>query len=195
MTGVLHKVRQRLEGKSPIESFRLILNGIIRSVNAKIYLRSFAKVGRLVSVNEKPKIINKGHVELGDEVRIWSNINRAKIFVDKGAKLLVGNNSRINGAHLSVSTQMIIGNNVRIAPYSIIIDNDYHDVNDVSREGKKSPITIGDNVWIAMSSIVLRGVTIGEGSVVATGSVVTKDVPPYSIVAGVPAKVIKTLKG
>lgn len=54
-----------------------------------------------------------------------------------------------------------------------------------------APIVIGDHVWIGMNVIVLKGVTIGEGAVVAAGSVVTKDVPPYSLVAGVPANVIK----
>lgn len=55
-----------------------------------------------------------------------------------------------------------------------------------------APIVIGDHVWIGMNVIVLKGVTIGEGAVVSAGSVVTKDVPPHSLVAGVPAKVVKT---
>ena len=55
-----------------------------------------------------------------------------------------------------------------------------------------APIVIGDHVWIGMNVIVLKGVTIGEGSIVAAGSVVNKDVPPHCLVAGVPAKVVKT---
>lgn len=51
--------------------------------------------------------------------------------------------------------------------------------------------TIKDNAWIGMSAIILKGVTVGEGAIVAAGSVVTKDVPPHTIVAGVPARVIK----
>ena len=54
-----------------------------------------------------------------------------------------------------------------------------------------APIIIKDNVWIGMSAIILKGVTVGEGAIVAAGSVVTKDVPPHTIVAGVPARVIK----
>jgi acetyltransferase-like isoleucine patch superfamily enzyme len=107
----------------------------------------------------------------------------------------VGHNTRINGAHISASTSISIGANVRIAPYAIIIDDDYHDVKDhFGTEGKKSPIVIEDNVWIAMDAKILKGVRVGKGSVVATSAVVTKDVPPYCVVAGVPAKVIKKLE-
>ncbi|MBN2669356.1 MAG: acyltransferase [Bacteroidales bacterium] len=158
------------------------------------YLRNVNKKGSLISVNKKPQIVNKGYLELGNEVRIWSNINKAKIFVDRGAKLIVGNNSRLNGSHISVSHKVIIGNNVRIAPYNIIIDNDFHKVDDhFSDEGTKKPIVIEDDAWITMNCMIMKGVTIGKGAVVASGSVVTKDVPPYCVVAGVPAKVIKQI--
>lgn len=56
----------------------------------------------------------------------------------------------------------------------------------------KGPVMIGDNVWIGDKASILSGVTIGKGAIVACNAVVTKDVPPYSVVAGVPAKVIKT---
>lgn len=58
---------------------------------------------------------------------------------------------------------------------------------------ENKPITIGNNVWIGTRVVILDGVNIGDNSIIATGAIVTKDVPPYSIVGGVPAKVIKTL--
>lgn len=58
---------------------------------------------------------------------------------------------------------------------------------------ENKPITIGNNVWVGTRVIILDGVTIGDNSIVASGAIVTKDVPPYSIVGGIPAKVIKTL--
>lgn len=192
---LLQKLKEKTGGKSPLQVLSFLFDRGIRLVLAKIYLRNCSKVGSLVSVNKKPLIVNRGYLELGDEVRVWSNINLSKIFVEEGAKLIVGRNSRINGAHISASTEVRIGENVRIAPYVIIIDDDYHDVQDhFGAQGKKSPITIEDNVWIAMSAKILKGVTVGKGSVIATSAVVTKDVPPFSIVAGVPAKVIKQIQ-
>lgn len=86
-------------------------------------------------------------------------------------------------------TGLTIGNSVTIA-YEAIIWTLHHDFNDVHFCTKGAPVSIGDFAWICSRSIVLPGVTIGEGAVVASGAVVTKDVSPYSIVAGVPAKVI-----
>ena len=70
---------------------------------------------------------------------------------------------------------------------------DQHDYNDPDfklKNGKRGPIRIGDRAWIGPNVIILHSVTIGEGAVVAAGAVVTKDVPPYTLVGGVPAKVI-----
>src|SRR5690606_1472373 len=108
-------------------------------------------------------------------------------------KLIVGKNSRLNGVHIDARHLVSIGENVRIAPYTIILDSDFHDVKDHFSDGPAYPVYIEDNVWIATRATILKGVRIGEGSVVAAGAVVTKDIPPYSIAAGIPAKVIKRI--
>lgn len=167
--------------------------GLLKMAAARFYLNN-TQLGRLVSVKGRPLFRNAGQVILGDNVRIWSNIQRARIFVSRGAVLRVGNNSRINGAHISVSIGVDIGRNVRIGPNVVIMDNDFHDITSHSSAGKTGPVRIHDNVWIAMGAMVLKGVTIGEGAAVAAGAVVTKDVPPYTLVAGVPAKPIKNLR-
>lgn len=82
-----------------------------------------------------------------------------------------------------------IGKNVTIA-YEAIIWTLNHDYNDVHFCGKGAPVTISDYVWICSRAIILPGVTIGEGAIVASGAIVTKDVPPYAVVAGVPARII-----
>ena len=171
-----------------------LLAGGLRILTAKIYLRKCTQIGKLVSTNGKPIIDNQGEIFLGDEVRVWSNIVKAKLYTGKNGKLLVGRNSRLNGVHIDVREKVQIGENVRIAPYTIILDSDFHDLKDHFGIGPSKPIVIGDNVWIATRSTILKGVNIGEGSVVATGSVVTKNVPPNCVVAGVPAKVIKKLE-
>lgn len=69
------------------------------------------------------------------------------------------------------------------------MDRDYHKLNNDTE--KTSPIHIGNHCWIGCNCIVLKGVTIGDGAVVAAGSVVTKNIPPNTLVAGNPAKIIK----
>ena len=165
---------------------------VIRIIAAKIYLRG-CKLGKLVSVNGRPLIFRKGEIIIGDRVAIWSVFDRTKLSVRSGGKLEIGSNSRINGAHIAVKNLVSIGKNVRIAPYVLIMDADFHDVQERSDEGKSAPIIIKDNVWVASRAIILKGVTIGEGAVVASGAVVTKDVPAYAVVGGSPAKIIKML--
>jgi acetyltransferase-like isoleucine patch superfamily enzyme len=82
-----------------------------------------------------------------------------------------------------------IGNNVNIASFSVLLGG-YHDVNSPTFEAILHPIVIEDYVWLATRVTVLGGVRIGRGAVIAAGAVVTKDVPPYTIYGGVPAKKI-----
>jgi maltose O-acetyltransferase len=84
---------------------------------------------------------------------------------------------------------LAIGKNVTIA-YEAIIWTLNHDYNDIHFCGKGASVVINDYAWICSRSIILPGITIGEGAVVASGAIVTKDVPPYAVVAGVPARVI-----
>ncbi|MBY5377327.1 hypothetical protein HFN07_28555 [Rhizobium leguminosarum] len=81
-----------------------------------------------------------------------------------------------------------MGDEVFIADQVIIRDWDGHTI--VGRPDK-APIRIGNHVWIGMRAVILKGVTIGDGAVVAAGAIVTKDVPPGAVVAGNPAKVVK----
>ncbi len=170
-----------------------VINSFYKTIAAKWYLRGI-ETGSFLSVRGKPLLDNQGYIILGDRVRLWSNINRVKIFVKKGAMLRIGNNTRINGVHISVSLEVVIGNNVRIGPYTIILDDDFHNVTGINEAAKKKPIIIEDDVWISSRATILKGVTIGKGAVVGAGAVVTKDVPAYTLVGGVPAKPIKNLK-
>jgi maltose O-acetyltransferase len=189
-----HDTFQKENPKGNLLSFSwLLVTGVIKILLAKVYLRQVNSLGKYVSINGKPKLENLGYIRLGDEVRVWSKIIKAKIYTGPKGKLEVGKNSRINGAHIDAQLSIKIGANVRIAPYTIIIDSDFHDVRDHFSDGVAKPIVIEDNVWLATRSTILKGVTIGENSVVATGAIVTKDVPKNSIVAGIPAKIIKTI--
>lgn len=165
-----------------------------RVILGKLILNRRAEVGKWVSVNGLPKMNIRGKLVIHDQVRIWSNIVQARLFVRKGAYLEIGSNSRINGCHISASEKIIIGKNVRIGQYVLIMDNDFHQVSDHFADGKKGAIIIEDDVWIAAKATILKGVRIGKGAVVAAGAVVTKNVEPYTLVAGVPAKAIRNLQ-
>lgn len=105
-------------------------------------------------------------------------------------KLSIGNNCSI-GWHclLDARGKLVIADNVNISSYVKIITAG-HDVKASDFKGTEAPIIIHKNVWIATGATILEGVTIGEGAVVACGAVVTKDVKPYEIVGGIPAKKI-----
>lgn len=118
---------------------------------------------------------------------------------DIGEGLIIGNNSSIGPfAYIGCSGTIRIGNNVMMSPrVSIYAENHLFDRVDITIKDqgvKRQFVTIEDDCWIASNSVILAGVTVGRGSVVAAGSVVTNDVPPYSVVGGVPAKVIKSRK-
>ncbi|MGA2970877.1 MAG: acyltransferase [Acidimicrobiales bacterium] len=91
-------------------------------------------------------------------------------------------------AHLDIE----IGDDCKIGELSAIFDTDHHEVEPGS-EVVKSKVSIGSNVWIGRSSIVLPGVTIGNNSVIAAGSLVNSDVPPNTLVGGTPARFIRQL--
>lgn len=101
------------------------------------------------------------------------------------------------GSYCTVLCDLEVGNNVMIAPFCAFVNSDDHLTHIVGKtmwqsgRGDKFKIVIEDDVWVGYGSIVLTPARIGCGSVVAAGSVVTEDIPPYAIVAGVPARVIR----
>lgn len=157
------------------------------------YLRKATSLGKIVFTQEKPKVINKGTLRIGNVTRVWSSVNQTRLSVGKNAILEIGNDCRINGPTISANNRVIIGNHCRIAPHVIIMDDDFHDVNNRQADGKGGEIIIKDYAWVATRAMVLKGVTIGRRAVVASGAVVTKDVPDYAVVGGVPAKILKYL--
>lgn len=111
--------------------------------------------------------------------------------------LHIGHHTRI-GLHNTLIGPVSIGNHVNLAQ-GVVVSGLNHNFQDITKRIDEqgvstSPITIHDDVWIGANSVVTAGVTIGRHSVIAAGSVVTKDVPEYTVVAGSPARVIKRMK-
>ena len=109
----------------------------------------------------------------------------------RGAKKLVINNGVCLGPNILLDARMglEIGESAVIA-YQAIIWSLNHDYNDIHFNVKGAKTTIGKYVWICSRSIILPGITVGDYAVIASGAIVTKDVPPYAIVAGIPGKIV-----
>lgn len=108
-----------------------------------------------------------------------------------GKKVAIGEGTVINqGCLLYTTGGLVIGKNVSISAGAWLVTGS-HDMNDPQFPDFYKPITINDYAWIGMRATILGGVTIGEGAVVMAGAVVSKDVPPYTVVGGVPAKVVR----
>lgn len=148
-----------------------------------------------------------GQVKVGEKscIRGCLEIQRECGKIEIGKNCYIGDHSRIWAAD-----NIKIGNNVLIAHNVNIFDNDTHPIDYLERRDDaeniifrgirknyqslhSSPVEIGHDTWIGCNSIILKGVKIGKGTIVAAGSVVTKDVPPNVIVAGNPAKIVKKL--
>jgi maltose O-acetyltransferase len=108
-----------------------------------------------------------------------------------GAETIFSNNVSV------VAMESIrIGSKCRIGDFVQIFDCDFHEVDPARRDsgvGRINPVALGNNVWLGSRVIVLRGVSIGDNSVVGAGSVVTHSIPSNSLAVGVPAKVVRTL--
>lgn len=152
-------------------------------------------VGKRLSINNARYLTLKEGVRIGNDARIsfYENFNGQKLYPE----LMIGENSYI-GNHFTVlsADKVKIGKNVLIASY-VMISSENHGIDPESDlgYGKQSlitkPVIIDDGVWIGEKVSILPGVTIGKKSIIGTGSVVTNSVPPYTIVVGIPAKVIK----
>lgn len=160
-------------------------------------------VGRnVVWGGEPPLVYGSGEIHIGDDVTIG---NRQTWVVGlkfpAKARLVIGEGTTINySVTISVAHSVIIGKYCRLAGDIKIFDNNSHPIDYLLRRGPHSlsaedvaPVVIEDDVWIGNNCLIMKGVRIGRGAVVAAGAVVTKDVPPLTVVGGNPARVLKTI--
>lgn len=182
----------------------------IRDTSKTIMYRSLVEAGKGVKFFSSTKILNaqgnKSCIKIGDFTTL-----RGELFIfGHGGKIIIGNNCYIGElTKIWSSSEIVIGDNVLIAHNVNIHDNNSHPINSRERQEhylkiynsghpknidlQEKPIKINNNAWIGFNAIILKGVTIGEGAIVAAGSVVTKDVLPYTLVVGNPAREIKIL--
>ena len=147
-----------------------------------------------------------GHYHTPEEIReLFSQLTGKQVdqtfamfppfYTDCGKNITIGKNVFMNsGCKLQDQGGITIGDGVLIG-HNVVLATLNHDMDPQKRSTlHPAPIIIGNNVWIGANATIIPGVTIGEGSIIAAGAVVTKDVPANVIVGGVPAKIIKIIE-
>jgi maltose O-acetyltransferase len=152
--------------------------------------------GRNFITNGKLVVRGKGRVLFGDDVNAWCHAEKnVLIAFSPQARIVIGDGCRLSGAGIQANLLITIGPRCMLNS-TLILDTDFHQVDPVLRHDPTAPapcapVTLEENVWVAGQSAILRGVTIGENSVVAFRAVVTKDVSPNVVVAGNPARIVR----
>ena len=200
MIVILHKIAGRIRRYNTIEPDRKTQWSQLLGQGFKLGLGATVETGHLTA--REPE---------GCSLTVGANSDiECQIALEKSfAAVRIGSRTHIGGGtQLAAACEISIGDDVQIAYQSLIMDHNSHalafsqrrdDVLDW-RQGRKdwthvamAPIKICDKAWIGARVTILKGVTIGEGAVVGAGSVVTKSVPPWTIVAGNPAKIVREL--
>jgi len=164
-------------------------------LRAALVLRAAgASVGSLPRLIGRLRVRNEGTLTIGARLLWDTGTYPSQVMVGPGAVLEIGDEAFINqGADIAVAQSVRIGSRVLLGPMVTITDDGAHDVAPGSPR-TVAPVTIEDDVWLGRGVLVLPGVTIGRYSVVAARSVVTRDVPPCTVVAGTPATAVRTFE-
>lgn len=193
-----------------IKSLYRLIHYLIKALE-KFYLRYYLKImsvsiGVNYSIKGIPYIRNEGKITIGANFRANSGKNNnpiggdtiLRVITKPGAQLNIGNNVGISNSTLFCTQKIVIEDSVLIGGGCRIWDTDFHSIDPIIRankedEGISKPIIIKKNAFIGGGSVILKGVTIGENSIIATGSVLTKIVPKNQLWGGNPAKFIRNL--
>jgi acetyltransferase-like isoleucine patch superfamily enzyme len=165
------------------------------------------------NVDLRNPVADKKYIRIGDDCMV----NSCFVFESEGGEVSLGDRVYLGGGTIICRSRIIFGSDIFVAWGGYFYDHDSHSLDyrqrhldmrrqlDDYRSGKNfilskdwsvvnsKPIVIEDNVWIGMHCTILKGITIGEGAIVGAGSVVSRDVAPWTVVAGNPARVVKQL--
>ncbi len=191
--GILHPSKVGVVLMSPAAKFILKLNGV--------------KCGRGVKVYGIPRIENKGRITLGNNMRLNSALctynsgnleGPVLLRTSKEGSITTGDEVYLNGTAIISEISVTLGSRIMIGANTVIMDTNTHNVpweNRLRRWDKivRKPVRVEDDVWIGASCFIMKGVTVGKGSIIAAGSIVSKDVEPFSIYAGNPAVFVKKI--
>ncbi len=176
-------------------NFLAILNYIKHRIKGKFYENNFTDIKTGLRVKGLgPKIICQGKIIAGRNLILRSITQPIEISVENNAEIIIGDDVFINtGVIIAAKKRISIGNETIIGDQAIIYDTDWHGIDE--EEILSYPVEIGNHVWIGARAIILKGVKIGDNSIIGAGSVVTRNVDDNTIVAGNPAKYIRKTQG
>ncbi len=169
---------------------RLRKYSILDHVRGLWFARKMTRHGIIVVTGGKPSptFVNRGGTITAANCQFYSGV---RLEMYRGATISIGNGTYLNRNTAVVAVRNVsIGANCRISWDVVIMDSDLHPVDATDQPLLARPVVIEDEVWIGCRSIILKGVSIGRGAVVAAGSVVSRDVPAHAVVGGVPARPI-----
>ncbi len=156
---------------------------------AALYLRDVDHVGAGVRTLGRPRIENNGYISIGARTILRSVLVPLELVTGPNARLVIGQSCSLNyGISFGCTQSITVGDRVRMGPFVMVVDTQFHDLHDRSITPPGEPVTIANDVWIGTRSSVLPGVSIGRGAVIGAHSLVNKSVPPFTIVGGVPAR-------
>jgi acetyltransferase-like isoleucine patch superfamily enzyme len=171
---------------------RTVISKALGYLNGLLYA-PFLRDFQIIRVQGRMNLVRRnGVIQIGHRTTIWPGVKLTSIGGPDGppARLAIGVHSSVGDrTQIHCCRNVSIGDFVLISWDCNILENNYHTTSDGLITS--APIVIEDRVWIGCRAIILAGVTISEGSIVAAGSVVTRDVPPGTLVAGNPAKIIR----
>ena len=163
-------------------------------LNAQVQLRGKAHVPLSVRLRGKVHIAGPGEVVFGEGITLFGNVVPLEFICHSGGRLIVGDHTFINyGSSITAHELVRIGRHCLLGHYTLILDNNQHDLTQRHVVPPSAPVIIEDNVWIGSRAIILPGVHIGHCAAIGAGSVVTKNVPPYCVAVGNPARVVRRL--
>jgi acetyltransferase-like isoleucine patch superfamily enzyme len=163
-------------------------------LNAQWQLRNCDYVGPWTRVVGHVCVNNGGYMVIGERVQLLAHHIPSILTTFPGGRLEIGDRTGLNyGADIAATGLVKIGADCMIGTHVMILDNDFHDLLERDRRPEPNPVVIGNGVWIGNRSIIMPGVSIGDGAVIGAGSVVRTSVPPRSVVMGNPTRVVKHL--
>ena len=189
MLKLLHAAQRKLQ-QDPMPWHLLATKGaryVMEVASAPVNLRGVNAVGSGARTRATPVIDNQGFMRLGSRVIIHSFITPVQLSTTPRATLTVGDRVFLNyGVNISAHNRIELGSRILVGPYVSICDAS-------DPETAHAPIIIEDDVWLGAKCTIMPGVRIGRGAIVGVSAIVREDVPPFAVVGGQPAKIIKML--